>query len=414
MVLRRFGLRLTAALLITIITAALPGTLALPAVGALPAGVALADGSLRRGDKGQAVKKLQERLKDYDCYDYDEITGYFGAVTEDGVRKFQSTHGLVVDGVAGKETLRLLDLDVSANQTLKPDSYCKGMSGSAIKEIQTKLKEMGLFTEPQVTNYFGPKTEAAVKAFQEAAGLKADGIVGKQTYNKLMSNYRPDSLIPGMMNENVKKLQKRLNSLGYYSGKQTGVYDQVTVKAVTDFQKLNGLSADGIAGLQTRVDLFSDNARTEKVARRNPLPPKTKSKVSTDQSAAGKTKAAKVIDVAMTKLGCPYVRGAAGPNSFECSGLTYWTFQQIGVTLPRKAYGQGYTNYGIKITDKSKLMPGDLVFFNTNKSDSDLCDHVGIYVGDGKFINAPAPGYKVKISDLSGWNGFSWGRRVFS
>jgi peptidoglycan hydrolase-like protein with peptidoglycan-binding domain len=408
----RSAIRLSAFILAALLAFAMPGALALPS-GAF-GGVALADGnSLQRGDSGEAVRELQELLRDHGCYDYDEITGYFGQVTEEGVRKFQSACGLTVDGKAGRETMALLRGSSSGGAALSQGALSQGMSGDDVRAVQQKLKELGLFNEPEITGYFGPKTEAAVKAFQDAAGLKADGIVGKQTKQKLFAAHSSSSLVPGMKGSGVKKLQQRLTDLGYYSGKATGLYDQITQQAVSYYQKLNGLVADGIAGKQTCADLYASGARTEKVARRSPIPNAKNYKSLPGQSAKGQAKAAAVVTCAESYIGCPYRSGAAGPSAFECSGLTYFVYQQFGVTLPRKAYGQGYTNYGLKITDKSKLLPGDLVFFNSDPRDGDLCDHVGIYVGDGKYVNAPAPGYKVKISDMSKARDFSWARRVF-
>ena len=383
-------------------------------ISALMGAVALADDALRFGDDNDRVKELQQLLKKVDCFDFDEFTGYFGKTTEEGVRKFQSLHGLAVDGVAGTETLEKLR-EAAGQDTpatgLKPDSICYGMSGDDVTKIQQKLKELGLFNE-EVTDFYGRKTEAAVKAFQEAAGLKADGIAGAKTREMLFSDFKTDSLIPGMKGDEVKKLQQRMKDLGYYTGSVTGLYGQLTQDAVAYYQKLNGLDDDGIAGKKTRTSLFDKSARTEKDARRNPIAP-SKYKDLPGQSAKGQESAAAVVEYTKQFLGCPYVSGAAGPKAFECSGLTYYVYQHFGVTLPRKAYGQGYTEYGVKITDRNKLMPGDLVFFNYDHRDGDLCDHVGIYVGDGKYINAPAPGMKVKYSDVANNRDFSWGRRVF-
>ncbi|UKI18845.1 MAG: NlpC/P60 family protein [Oscillospiraceae bacterium] len=84
-------------------------------------------------------------------------------------------------------------------------------------------------------------------------------------------------------------------------------------------------------------------------------------------------------------------------------------------TMPRTAYTQGYNNFGRKINSMSELKRGDLVFFNTNKNDSDRCDHVGIYMGKNQFIHASSTEGKIVISDISKrwWAEiFSWGKRV--
>ena len=120
-----------------------------------------------------------------------------------------------------------------------------------------------------------------------------------------------------------------------------------------------------------------------------------------------------VIHVAETKLGCPYVYGSFGPNSFDCSGFTTYCFRQINVELKHSAYTQGYDN-SLKQLTMAQLRRGDLVYFDT-VSDSDLSDHAGIYMGGGKFIHASSSGGQVIISTLaSGYYNrvFSWGRRA--
>lgn len=371
-------------------------------------GIALADDKMQRGDKGANVEELQRLLKKAGCFDYDEITGFFGTATEEGLKKFQSTHGLTADGVAGDETMaKLREAAQTDKQSLQPDSLCIGMSGTDVEDIQKRLKDLGLFNE-EVTGYFGPKTEAAILAFQDASGIKADGIVGRKTKEALQTAVKSESLVPGMKGDGVEKLQNRLKDLGYFDGDVTGLYGQITEKAVAYFQRLNKLAEDGIAGRKTQSAVYAKDAKTEKEAKRS-----LKYTDVSQQSAEGQEKCDELIEYAKQFLGKPYVLGAEGPNSFDCSGLTWYVYKHFGVTLPRHAREQGYGNYGVKITSKSKLMKGDLVFFNSIRSDSDLCDHVGIYIGDNNIIQSPYTGSHVKISSIANARDYSWGRRVF-
>ncbi|GAA1836780.1 hypothetical protein GCM10009836_14150 [Pseudonocardia ailaonensis] len=107
---------------------------------------------------------------------------------------------------------------------------------------------------------------------------------------------------------------------------------------------------------------------------------------------AGSSVGAKALAAARTRLGMPYVWGAAGPTSFDCSGLTSWAFKQVGVTLPRTSAAQ--STFGTAVS-KDQLQPGDLVFFYTPVS------HVGIYVGNGQVLHASTSGEPVKISNMS-------------
>ena len=124
----------------------------------------------------------------------------------------------------------------------------------------------------------------------------------------------------------------------------------------------------------------------------------------------------KVIALAKAQSGKPYIYGTTGPNSFDCSGFTYYVFKQYGYSLKGSAYLQGYNDAYPKIASMSALQPGDLVFFNTI-ADNDLSDHTGIYIGGGDFIHASSGGGHVMISSmLKGYyyTNFSWGRRVLN
>ncbi|MGW0530762.1 NlpC/P60 family protein [Streptomyces sp. NPDC003032] len=110
---------------------------------------------------------------------------------------------------------------------------------------------------------------------------------------------------------------------------------------------------------------------------------------STDGSYA--TKAAKVIDFAEAQIGKPYVWGATGPDSYDCSGLTQDAWKAAGISLPRTTWDQVKVGTTVKT---AAAQPGDLVFFYDDIS------HVGIYIGDGKMIHAPKPGANVRVESI--------------
>jgi cell wall-associated NlpC family hydrolase len=122
-------------------------------------------------------------------------------------------------------------------------------------------------------------------------------------------------------------------------------------------------------------------------------------------------KASDLVVNAMSFLGVPYRRGGTTSDTgFDCSGFVRSIFEQtVGKVLPRRARDQAAT--GEKV-DKQDLQPGDLVFFNTMRQ---TFSHVGIYVGDNKFIHSPKPGQQVRVDDMreAYWNHrFSGARRV--
>ncbi|CAM5683745.1 NlpC/P60 family protein [Streptomyces cyaneofuscatus] len=109
----------------------------------------------------------------------------------------------------------------------------------------------------------------------------------------------------------------------------------------------------------------------------------------TDGSYAAK--AEKVLAFARAQIGKPYVWGASGPASYDCSGLTQAAWREAGVTLPRTTWDQ--VKVGTRVAT-SDLQPGDLVFFYDDIS------HVGIYKGDGMMIHAPKPGANVREESI--------------
>jgi len=117
-------------------------------------------------------------------------------------------------------------------------------------------------------------------------------------------------------------------------------------------------------------------------------------------AAAGRRSSA--MSIAMGKLGSPYRWGAAGPGAFDCSGLVYWSYRQLGTTLPRSSSAQ--SRVGTPVS-KGALQPGDLVFFYRPVS------HVAIYIGGGRVVHASTSGQPVKISKL-GDMPFATARRI--
>lgn len=120
----------------------------------------------------------------------------------------------------------------------------------------------------------------------------------------------------------------------------------------------------------------------------------------TDQLSSAKDKASDqatgLITQAMDLLGVPYRRGGnTEASGFDCSGFVRYLYENsVGQLLPRRAEEQARST---EVIDRSELKPGDLVFFNTMKR---AFSHVGIYVGDGKFIHSPRTGKAVKVDDM--------------
>lgn len=110
-------------------------------------------------------------------------------------------------------------------------------------------------------------------------------------------------------------------------------------------------------------------------------------------NVSSKTQA--VVNMVKRQVGKPYVYGASGPSSFDCSGLTYYCYKNAaGIYLNRSSAAQASNG---RYVSKSNLKPGDLVFFNSGTS---RIRHVGMYVGNGQFIHSPSPGKTVRYESL--------------
>ncbi|MEG2686595.1 MAG: peptidoglycan-binding protein, partial [Christensenellaceae bacterium] len=150
--------------------------------------------TLNPGDKGDQISELQTKLKELEYYEYASITGYYGPVTEDAVKKFQRTNDITVDGVMGTGSLELLNSDKAKYYMMYP-----GDNGNDIKTMQEQLSKLGYFNA-NATGYYGPVTEDSVKLFQAENNLTVDGKVGKNTRKVLFS----DDAIKGKQSNNKK------------------------------------------------------------------------------------------------------------------------------------------------------------------------------------------------------------------
>ena len=329
-------------------------------------------------------------------------------------------------------------------QYLSADSYAELKeedSGAAVKELEAALLALGYLDGAPSVNY-SSLTTAAVQRFQAACSMTESGVADLATLRVLYSGNAPYSpmlslsLSSGAKNDNVNRLQTRLYALGYLSRASSidGDYGANTAAAVRLFQSAAGITATGTADSATIRALYRADAPT--LASGTDAADASSSSSSSGSGSSGNTtgmpsnlasttseyksgmsnaqKLEYVIYVAQQQLGKRYVFGSAGTATFDCSGLTMYCFKQVGVSLRHSAYSEGYNDSYKKISDKSSLRRGDLVFFNT-VSDGDQCDHVGIYLGSYYFIHASSGAGKVIVSNLSsGYYSrvFSWGRRI--
>ena len=110
------------------------------------------------------------------------------------------------------------------------------------------------------------------------------------------------------------------------------------------------------------------------------------------------------LKAALSRVGMPYVWGAAGPTAFDCSGLVQWSFAQAGIAMPRVAADQARTGPAVPV---SQLQPGDLLFYHFDPTAPGYISHVAIYLGKGLMLQAPQPGENVEIAPVDLGSGFA-------
>lgn len=249
--------------------------------------------TLKLGDTGSEVKSMQAALVTLG-YLSGNADGNFGPKTQAAVKSFQRKNKLTSDGKAGNLTLTAL-YNLASGGGTTPEAggtdsgtgstgttpvggkLVYGNTGSEVKALQTALTNLG-YNTGGTDGKFGKGTQNAVKAFQKANKLTADGIAGAKTLQLLNSSGAVGTgsssgttgdtsggtttyttLRQGATGDAVKNMQTRLAALDY-SVEANGTYDSKTTAAVKSFQSRNKLTADGVAGAKTQTALYSDSA----------------------------------------------------------------------------------------------------------------------------------------------------------
>jgi cell wall-associated NlpC family hydrolase len=132
--------------------------------------------------------------------------------------------------------------------------------------------------------------------------------------------------------------------------------------------------------------------------------------VASDGPGLTRTEVLAFLKAAESRIGMPYVWGAAGPRAFDCSGLVQWSFTQAGVVMPRVAVDQARTGPMVPV---AQLQPGDLLFYHTDPTAPTYISHVAIYLGHDMMLQAPRPGLDVQVVPLDVGAGFAGAVSVY-
>jgi peptidoglycan hydrolase-like protein with peptidoglycan-binding domain len=238
---------------------------------------------------------------------------------------------------------------------------------------------------------FGHGTKRAVRRFQHAHHLLADGQVGSHTWRALIGAHRHHAaghrrahdgvLTLGEQGRPVRRVQRMLHI------RVNGLYDRRTWRAVRRFQRHHRLLVDGQVGpdtlraLRQRATHFRRPAHAHRTG------------------GLG----ARAAQLSYRYAGIRYAWGGATPRQgFDCSGLVQYVYGRLGVKLPRVTYDQWHAGRHVQ---RANLRPGDLVFFHR-------LGHVGIFLGHGWFMSAPHSGARVHASRLRSWAHYQGAVRI--
>lgn len=380
------------------------------------------------GFQGDDITKIQYRLYNLGYLtESRQINGTFDQDTETAVKKLQEVNKLTIDGTVGQATNDLLYSD-----EVKANIIALGEQSDIVKKYQNRLIALG-YLSGEADGNFGLSTQNAIRAFQSRNDQVVDGYLGPDTRNLMDSdNAKPFGMRLGEQSDDVKNMQNLLVKYGYLSrDKASGYFGELTKEAVVAFQSVNGLGTDGTVGAKTLQLLQSGSAKSKPKPKTN-TPSRSNSRAGGNASGSGNSapagrgdagsggsissgsggatvsgSAGALISIASSKIGSPYVWGAKGPNSFDCSGFVYWCLNQAGVGTSYMT-SSGWRNPGrFKKVSMGELQPGDIVVVR---------GHVGIYAGGGSVIDASSSNGRVVHRSLSGWwaNNFITAWRIFS
>ena len=356
--------------------------------------------AVAKGVSGDDITRIQTRLYELGYLAVaEQVSGSFGDETEAAVMKLQEVNGLNIDGKVGRQTMNLL-----YSEEVRPNMLSYGEKSDVVLASQQRLKDLGyLISVPD--GAYGNDTVAAVKQFQARNDLVVDGYLGPSTRVALNSSEAtPNGMRLGEQGDSVSKIQQLLNKYGYLSSSNvTGYYGEVTENAVKAFQRNNGLSPDGSVGQNTLAKLSGNGIKSASSASKD----SGKGSGGKGGTVKGGSGVNGLLSIARSKLGRPYVWGAKGSGSFDCSGFIYWCLNQAGV---RQSYitSSGWRSVGkyTKISNFGSLKAGDIIVVK---------GHVGIVAGGGRVIDASSSNGKVVERSLSNWwkKNFICGWRIF-
>ena len=261
-----------------------------------------------------------------------------------------------------------------------------------------------VYAEDQIKKYQPVVDLVANSTYQGARTGSMFAVLGAEAPQQLLDQMSLLEFLGSRTAHQIKSLDQATASVkaaetaaAKSAGKARAVTDQANAVR-TDLRKKQSTLSGSIAQVTQAFAQLSAKDRRAYVG--SPFPPGFDVDVMLKSLPKGSS--ASALAAALTRIGDPYVWGATGPSSFDCSGLVQWAFRQIGKSLPRTSEQQAQA--GIPVDEKD-LQPGDVVTFYSDVS------HVGIYAGNGNIIHASTFGVPVAVAPMSSGGPFHNARR---
>jgi len=238
--------------------------------------------------------------------------------------------------------------------------------------------------------------KAALASYQTTVDkLAAAMYMGAHTdsLSAIMTADTPQHLIDQMSAQEAVASEMAVQMAGYRAlTEKAAAAEAISAKSAKDArvaaEQAAAVRAD-VQSKQSKLDLPPPDLSLVAATPFGPAPP-PEGDVAAPDNLHG-TEAAIVIQAALSRIGSPYSWGAAGPNSFDCSGLVMWSFQQAGIALPHSSQALAAGGQPVALSD---MQPGDVVTYYSDAS------HVALYIGDGMMVHASTYGMPVKVAPV--------------
>ncbi|MBM7569880.1 NlpC/P60 family protein [Aquibacillus albus] len=285
-----------------------------------------------------------------------------------------------------------------------------GEHSDAVRVLQHKLNQLSYY-DKEIDGEYGVLTEYALKKFQYEHDLTVTGQadietlsvikrVEKEKYLQPLTSIK-ETYHPGDKGEDIAKLQEALYYFGYYKAEVDGIYGPITDQALKNFQRDEGLEVEEEINEKIVNKVFTAESTTDSTSQESKSTPKQTTQTQEKKTISKKVQkvpeeanyaVSELITVAKQHIGTPYIWGGTTPNGFDCSGYIKYIFKKLGIQLPRTVSEIWNITKPV-----NNLSVGDFVFYQTYKPGP---SHMGVYLGDGKFIHA-GESRGVEISEMS-------------